>query len=156
MISKEDVFEILNKLDDTNENFAYAEGTELHNSIQEGRDITKHVMKFVAQVEAKVLERNVWHKAVLNECMKIESCYVENDPEKTLANLIEYYAAESDAVSKDKRLEYKENATHWNQRIEDLMKNTPWPNSRSTAQAMQQLANEMEHAFFNGTYYKKE
>lgn len=35
---------------------------------------------------------DVWHDAVLAECMKVESCYVKDDPVKTLSNLIDWYA----------------------------------------------------------------
>jgi hypothetical protein len=32
-----------------------------------------------------------WHKAVLLECMRAESCYVESDPAQTLTNLINWH-----------------------------------------------------------------
>lgn len=36
-----------------------------------------------------------WHNAVLNQCMKVESCYVSTDPDKTLENLINYHVLEN-------------------------------------------------------------
>lgn len=39
----------------------------------------------------KVTPLNPWHQAVLNECMSTETCYVENDPEKSINNLIDWH-----------------------------------------------------------------
>lgn len=36
-------------------------------------------------------QSDAWHDAVLNCCMGVESCYVANDPAKTLNNLINWY-----------------------------------------------------------------
>ncbi len=34
-----------------------------------------------------------WHDAALTECMRVESCYVKDDPVKTLQNLITWHAS---------------------------------------------------------------
>jgi hypothetical protein len=46
-----------------------------------------------------------WHEAVLHECMRVESCYVSDDPKQTMLNLINWYHAawKEEAQSADSR-----------------------------------------------------
>ncbi len=44
-------------------------------------------------VASEYSEDNIWHEEIVQQCMKVESCYVKDNPHKTIENLISYHVA---------------------------------------------------------------
>lgn len=49
------------------------------------------VLEFARVLLSAAPQSDAWHDAVLAECMRVESCYVADDPARTLNNLIDWH-----------------------------------------------------------------
>lgn len=54
----------------------------------------------ITQPLSAASEQNLWHQAVLNQCMMVEGCYQESDPAASVKSLIDWHVSnERDSVN---------------------------------------------------------
>jgi hypothetical protein len=64
------------------------------------RDV-KALHDYLVQVATPPAQEDQWQQAVLNECMAIEGCYKESDPERTVKCLIDWHVQNESALAQE-------------------------------------------------------